>query len=151
MSYRLCWLFARGIRMEHPHPDPADGEHRNCPKYVEFYSKKKFEELVHLVGFIIRIYHDSRSCECQIRQLWSSLLFQSSATICSRYDSTYVGCWHIITTFYCVNTWGMRSPNFSNSAIGFFLRDNDILFLFWQLVYSLTFHISQCQQKLWSK
>ena len=35
---------------------PDDGE-RNCPKHVEFYSKNKFEKLVHLVGFIIRIYH----------------------------------------------------------------------------------------------
>ena len=26
---------------------------RNCPKHVEFYSKNKFENLVHLVGFII--------------------------------------------------------------------------------------------------
>ena len=35
-----------------------DGQ-RNCPKYVEFYSKNKFEKLVHLYGFIIRIYHDA--------------------------------------------------------------------------------------------
>ena len=33
---------------------PDDGQ-RNCPKHVEFYSKIKFEKLVHLVGFIIRI------------------------------------------------------------------------------------------------
>ena len=32
---------------------PDDGQ-RKCPKYVEFYSKNKFEKLVHLVGFIIR-------------------------------------------------------------------------------------------------
>ena len=32
-------------------------------KHVEFYSKNKFEKLVHLVGFIIRIYHDARSPE----------------------------------------------------------------------------------------
>ena len=38
----------------------------NCPKHVEFYSKNKFEKLVHLVGFIIRIYHDERSRERQI-------------------------------------------------------------------------------------
>jgi len=38
-----------------------DGGQRNCLKYVELYSKNKFEELVHLVGFIIRIYHDARS------------------------------------------------------------------------------------------
>jgi hypothetical protein len=31
-----------------------------------FYSKNKFEKLVHLVGFIIRIYHDERSHERQI-------------------------------------------------------------------------------------
>jgi len=43
----------------------ADDEQRNCPKHVEFYSKNKFEELVHLVGFIIRIYHDTRSPEGQ--------------------------------------------------------------------------------------
>jgi len=33
----------------------ADDGQRNCPKHVEFYSKNKFEKLVHLVGFIIRI------------------------------------------------------------------------------------------------
>ena len=27
---------------------------RNCPKHVEFYSKNKFEKLVHLFDFIIR-------------------------------------------------------------------------------------------------
>ena len=32
---------------------PDDGQ-RNCPKHVEFYSKNKYEKLVHLVGFIIR-------------------------------------------------------------------------------------------------
>jgi len=43
---------------------PDDGK-RNCPKHVEFYSKIKFEKLEHLVGLIIRIYHDTRSPECQ--------------------------------------------------------------------------------------
>jgi len=33
---------------------PDKGQ-RNFPKHVEFYSKNKFEKLVHLVGFIIRI------------------------------------------------------------------------------------------------
>ena len=42
-----------------------DDAHRSCPKHVEFYSKNKFEKLVHLVGFIIRIYHDPRSPEHQ--------------------------------------------------------------------------------------
>jgi hypothetical protein len=34
---------------------PDDGQ-RNCPKYIEFYSENKFENLVHLVGFIIITY-----------------------------------------------------------------------------------------------
>ena len=42
---------------------------RNCPKHVEFYSKNKFEKLVHLVDFITRIYHDARSLESQIQVL----------------------------------------------------------------------------------
>jgi len=46
---------------------PADDGQRNCPKHVELYFKKKFEKLVHLVGFIIRIYHDVRSPERQRR------------------------------------------------------------------------------------
>ena len=44
---------------------PDDGQ-RNRPKHIEFYSKNKFEKLVHLVGSIIRIYHDARSSEHQI-------------------------------------------------------------------------------------
>jgi len=48
---------------------PVDGQ-RNCLKHVEFYSKNKFEKLVHLVGFIIRIYHDARSPE---QKIWGTL------------------------------------------------------------------------------
>jgi len=44
---------------------PDEG-HRNSPKHVEFYSINKLEKLMHLVGFIIRIYHDARSPEPQI-------------------------------------------------------------------------------------
>ena len=42
-----------------------DDEQRSYPKHVEFYSKNKFDKFVHLVGFIIRIYHDARSPERQ--------------------------------------------------------------------------------------
>jgi len=49
---------------------PDDGQ-RNCPRRVEFYSKNKFEKLVHLVGFIIRIYYDARSPESQILYFYS--------------------------------------------------------------------------------
>ena len=43
-------------------PDDAQ---KNCPKHVEFYSKNKFEKLVHLVCFSTRIYPDARSSERQ--------------------------------------------------------------------------------------
>jgi len=42
----------------------SDDGQRNSAKHVEFYSKNKFEKLVHLFCFIVRIYHDSRSSEC---------------------------------------------------------------------------------------
>jgi len=38
----------------------------HSPKHVQFHSKNKFEKLVHLVGFIRRIYHDALSPERQI-------------------------------------------------------------------------------------
>ena len=52
-----------------------DGQ-RNCPKHVEFYSKNKFEKLVHLVGFIIRTcYYSSHTKQlCVYRSamyIWS--------------------------------------------------------------------------------
>jgi len=47
-------------------------------KYIEFYSKYKLEKLVHLFGFIIRIYHDARSSEYQItREAVTNLLLHS--------------------------------------------------------------------------
>jgi len=46
-----------------------DNGQKTCLKHVELYSKIKFEKLVHLVGFIIRIYHDSRSSGCQLQSL----------------------------------------------------------------------------------
>ena len=84
MSYRFCWQLASSIRKEPPDParklpakpvwhtpllcvqwkTPDDGQ-SNCPKHVEFYSKNKFEKLVHLVGFSVRIYHDAWSPESQ--------------------------------------------------------------------------------------
>ena len=44
---------------------PDDGQ-KTCPKNIEFYSKNKFEKLVQLVGFIIRINPDPQSSECQL-------------------------------------------------------------------------------------
>jgi len=53
---------------------PDDGR-KNCPKHAEFYSKNKFEKLVHLVDFIIRIYHDALSPERQIALLYKGNIF----------------------------------------------------------------------------
>ena len=65
---QVCWQLASRIRRE-PVPswswhipflcvqwNTPDDRQRNCPEHVEFYSKNKFEKLVHLVGFIINIY-----------------------------------------------------------------------------------------------
>jgi len=70
---QMCWQLASRIRTDlvpswscwqavwHipllcvPWKTPDDGQ-RNCPRNVEFYSKSKFEKLVRLVGFVIRIY-----------------------------------------------------------------------------------------------
>ena len=60
---------------------PDDGQ-RKCPKHVDYYSKNKFVKLLHLFGFIIRIYHDVESPELQIRK------FHSYRTI----DITRLGC-----------------------------------------------------------
>jgi len=55
MSYRFADIYHCCVYSE---KTPDDGQ-RNCPKHLELYSKNKFEKLVHLVGFIIRIYHDA--------------------------------------------------------------------------------------------
>jgi len=86
MSYRFADSLRAGSGRNWFRPDPArkmlydiyhcfvyskktpDDGQRNCPKQVKFYSKNKFEKLVQLVGFIIRIYHDARSPERQIVQ-----------------------------------------------------------------------------------
>ena len=44
---------------------PDDGQ-ETCPKHAEFYSKNRFEKLVHLIGFIVVIQH------CAVSKLNSS-------------------------------------------------------------------------------
>jgi len=51
MSYWFADRLRAGSGRFRPDPASNDGQ-RNCPKHVEFYSKYKFEELVHLVGFL---------------------------------------------------------------------------------------------------
>jgi len=74
MSYRLAdslWTNQYAIYHCCMHSEKtADDGQRNCPKHVQFHSKNKFEKLVHLVGFVIRIYHDARS-RCTVP--WTSI------------------------------------------------------------------------------
>jgi hypothetical protein len=68
-------------------------EQETCPKHVEFYNKNKFDKLVHLVGFIIRIYHDARSYECQIiiflGPYWHQHFSQMQYFICMKFASRH--------------------------------------------------------------
>ena len=44
--------FQGNYQSKHTFEKSDDGQ-RNCPKHVVFYSKNKFEKLVHLLGFTI--------------------------------------------------------------------------------------------------
>ena len=44
MTYTYCYVYSTRLLMMD----------RDCPKHVEFYSKNKFKELLHLVCFITR-------------------------------------------------------------------------------------------------
>jgi hypothetical protein len=92
---QVCWQLASRIRMELPSWScsqavnktvwhipllcvqwkTSDNGQRNCPKYVEFHSKNKFEKLVHLVGFIVR-----DMCIC----LWLVRWMNRKTVICAR-------------------------------------------------------------------
>ena len=74
-----------GVRTVKKTPD--DGQ-RNSPKHVDFYSRNEFEKLVHLIGFIVRIYHDTRSPERQKRHGIYTLEYHSIVTLYRHYVST---------------------------------------------------------------
>jgi hypothetical protein len=97
MSYRLCWLLAtRCTNFSHLfwnrilHASDRFSVHHQESSTVHtvldpwwwteelsgtcrVLIQNKTEKLVHLVGFILRIYHDARSSECQMREfsLWT--------------------------------------------------------------------------------
>jgi len=54
MSYRFADRLRAGSGLCVQWKTADDGQ-RNCPKHVEIYSKNKFDKLVYLVGFILRI------------------------------------------------------------------------------------------------
>ena len=63
MTYTFCCVYSTRLLMT---------DRGTVSKLVVFYSKNKFEKLVHLVGLVLRIYHDARSPECQINRLTSN-------------------------------------------------------------------------------
>ena len=123
---QVCWELASRIRMELQfRPDscvrwktPDDG-HRNCPKHVEFYSKNKFEELVHLVGFITRIYHDARSPERQILAELANLQFHviwySDFSCYVRTDGDIPQSTGLLSKLFIVNTANMKRLHWKES------------------------------------
>jgi len=59
---------------------PDDGQ-RNCPKYVEFHSKNKFEKLMHLVGFSVRNF-------TRRRVTWTSNSWQLLSGGCTQHPTS---------------------------------------------------------------
>jgi len=86
-----CWVYGKKT--------PHDG-HRNCPKHVEFYSKNKFEKSVHLVGFIIRMFHDARSPERQMH-FYTLLELRIMLTKTSQFISEMYQSGFILCVFFC--------------------------------------------------
>ena len=79
---------------------PDDGQ-GNCPKCVEFYSKNKFEKLMHLVGFIVWIYHDARSPERQIKDQYTFLII-SRLVLLRKRNVSYIRCTEKQNTYFYV-------------------------------------------------
>ena len=102
MSYRFAYSLRAGSGQYLFRPDPArklsshilllciqwktpDDGQRTCPKHVEFYSKNKFEKLVHLVGLIIRL---RRVCVislhiCKVIHNLQAMRYQNFIRICN--------------------------------------------------------------------
>jgi hypothetical protein len=80
---------------------PEDGQ-KNCPKHVEFYSKNKFEKLMHLVGFILWIQYRNELFSGMLNSVpflhglrfWDTLLHISqnwhNGFVCSTCDTTVI-------------------------------------------------------------
>ena len=110
---------------------PDDGE-RNCPKHVEFYSKNKLEKLEHVIGCIIRIYHDAPSPERQILSFykisgklsgtghlfWVSLVSYHStiAVSAARYEQYARWTPHVHTGMVSPTTQKLREKSLVNSC-----------------------------------
>jgi len=112
---QVCWQLASRIRMDSSWSCPQavskhvwhipllcvqwkspDEGQSNSSKHVEFYYKNKFEKLLRLISFIIRIYQDARSSERQIILLYCFVVLccsSFSVVLCSR--ASFNGTWRI--------------------------------------------------------
>ena len=77
---------------------PDDGQ-SNSPKHVEFYSKNKFEKLVHLVGFIIRMFiYEVKIQSCHLKCCWKCITCR-----------LFTGFLHSLIILYSVSNWQNHS------------------------------------------
>jgi hypothetical protein len=96
---------------------PDDGQ-RNSLKHVEFHSKKKFEKLIHLVGFIIRnlnMMHGHMNIKSvtylvpSVTVFWvsghKSLLCCTMYCLCRLCCSMYCLCRLCCSMYLCVNVY----------------------------------------------
>jgi hypothetical protein len=116
MSYRFAVWHIPLLCLQWKTPD--DGQ-RNCPKHVEFYCKNKFEKLVHLIGFIIRIYHDSRSPDRHIYLICWKLMTNVWKYMCNNFIVLYdfIWKWERPSVFFLVPS-AVRDP--SSSVLWYF-------------------------------
>jgi len=130
---------------------PDDGQ-RNCPKHVDFYSKNKFQKLVHLVGFIMRIYHDTRSPERQVSNMCVTAQHSDPVSLHEhgKMNQSYVQYSVCYSTTFSVATfmrrrWDLRGwgtllqagiswVQFSLPPFGFFLIDLFLPAILWPWV-----------------
>jgi len=102
---------------------------KNCSKHVEFYSKNKFEKLVHLVCFIIRIYHDARFSECQILHKVVGLI---AVTALPRYSLYWIQRYVYSSCIRCAGKVAMAGcgPSKSLLTVTFFEHQHVLLLAF---------------------
>ena len=104
---QVCWLLASSKLSANLYlllcvqwKTPDNGQ-RNCTKHVEFYSKNKFEKIVHLVGFIIRI-KALRSAWLQLQTLVQCSVFWRECIELHILLSTGHELWRLIgLPFFC--------------------------------------------------
>jgi len=101
---QTCMTYTIAVRTV---KETTDDGQRNCPKHVEFYSKNKFEKLVHLVGFIIGMEGDCRFTfhnNVYWRQMYQTTKGKLTSVYTIPYfDLSHLWATHTSTTFNLVS------------------------------------------------